>query len=220
MLQYSVAKPPQGAHPASSGLAGGGSGWRGGLCVRPILACTFSYYQHRPTQHCVGRGGPLATLGIMQGAAGDRGRGAAQLRGGHQASTISTREEPSKQDRRWAKKCWEESRGLGWVWLREEALLSNGRGGGGKADRQLPRNSLQSRGRGRGRVRGEEDVGCHGKFHHLDLEGEKPLTYLTSIKGCPQWSWRNCRQWWHWSDIHFECGKPAANGSKEGRFYW
>lgn len=100
MLQYSVAKPPQGAHPASSGLAGGGSGWRGGLCVRPILACTFSYYQHRPTQHCVGRGGPLATLGIMQGAAGDRGRGAAQLRGGHQASTISTREEPSKQDRR------------------------------------------------------------------------------------------------------------------------
>ena len=106
MLQHSVAKPPQGAHPASTGLAGGGSGWRGGLCVRPILNTTFSSYQHRTPWHCAGRGGPLATLGIMQGAAGDRGRGPAQLRGGHQASTISTREDPPSQERRRQKNEW------------------------------------------------------------------------------------------------------------------
>ena len=71
MLQYSEAKPPRGPilHPVEwRGVAGGGGG-------------AFVYAQYCPAlfllapRHCAGRGGPLATLGIMQGAAGDRGRG-------------------------------------------------------------------------------------------------------------------------------------------------
>ena len=50
---------------------------------------------HGLARHCFGRGGPLATLGIMQRELQGTwwGEGAAQLRRGHQTSTISNREE-------------------------------------------------------------------------------------------------------------------------------
>ena len=81
MLQYSVAKPPQGAHPASSGLAGGGSGWRGAFVYAQYCPEHFPTTNTMQPRHCVGRGGPLATLGIMQGAAGDR-EGGGSVEGG------------------------------------------------------------------------------------------------------------------------------------------
>ena len=82
---------------------------------------------HGQARHCFGRGGPLATLGIMQGAAGDMvgGEGAAQLGRGHQVSTISNREEifgkkevkleESLRRRRWLG--GSESGSCGWVGL-------------------------------------------------------------------------------------------------------
>ena len=76
-------KAPQGAHPASSGLAGGGSGWRGAFVYAQYCPEHFPTTNTMQPRHCVGRGGPLATLGIMQGAAGDReGGGQGSVEGG------------------------------------------------------------------------------------------------------------------------------------------
>ena len=116
----------------------------------------------------------------MQGAAGDRGRGAAQLRGGHQASTISTREEePSKQERQERRRQksverkiedWggcELGRPKGWVEAGkvigrfQETRCRGGGGGGCWMPREIP------------------SSGCgRGEFHHPNLEEEKPVTYI------------------------------------------
>ena len=109
-------KAPQGADPASSGVAGGGSRWRGGLCVRPILPCTFPT---STTALCWSRGASRYFRNHAGSCRGQR-EGAAQLRRGHQASTTSTREDPSSQERRrqtnwvgWGGCGWEE--GVGWA---------------------------------------------------------------------------------------------------------
>ena len=131
-------KAPQGADPASSGVAGGGSRWRGGLCVRPILPCTFPT---STTALCWSRGASRYFRNHAGSCRGQR-EGAAQLRGGHQASTISTREHPSRQERRRQKIEWV---GVGVSERRGSVGPMGSVGGGGKGDRQLPRNSLQSR---------------------------------------------------------------------------
>ena len=89
-------KVPQGGDPASSRLAGGGRGRRGALCVRPIRTSTAFFGPPRASTALFwSRGASRYFRNHAEGAAGDMvgGEGAAQLRRGHQTSTISKREE-------------------------------------------------------------------------------------------------------------------------------
>ena len=104
-------KVPQGGDPASSGLAGGGRGRRGALCVRPIRTSTAFFGPPRASTALFwSRGASRYFRNHAEGAAGDM-VGGAQLGRGHQTSTISNREEifgkkevkleESLQRRRW-----------------------------------------------------------------------------------------------------------------------
>ena len=133
--------PPRGPilHPVDwRGVAGGG----GGAFVYIVYAqyCP-AHFPAATTALCWSRGASRYFRNHAGSCRGQR-EGAAQLRGGHQASTISTREHLSSEERRRQKIEWV---GVGVSERRELVGPMGSVGGGGKGDRQLPRNSLQSR---------------------------------------------------------------------------